>query len=224
MLLGGPGAGKGTQGTRLAERLGIPHISSGAILRRIVATEDSELARSARVINEGTLIPDGVANAIMFREMEKPDAASGFILDGYPRDVAQAEALDGFLAAREQALDAVVALLVAEEALVERLTGRLTCPACGESYHVRSAPPRVSGVCDRCGQALTVRADDQPDRIRTRLTEYRRKTEPLIGFYRMRGLLRPVDASGSEDEVLASILAALANEGSEGAVAATTAL
>ena len=198
VLLGPPGAGKGTQGTRLGERLGVPHIASGDILRHIVATEDSELARAARVINEGKLIPDAVANAIVFRELEKPEAASGFVLDGYPRDVPQAKALDAFLAAKDASLDAVLALLIAEEALVARLTGRLTCPNCGESYHVRNAPPQTPGVCDVCGSALMVRADDQPDRIRTRLVVYHRKTEPLMTFYRTRGgLLRTVVASAT---------------------------
>lgn len=224
MLLGPPGAGKGTQGARLEQRFRVPHISSGAILRRIVATEDSELARAARVINEGKLIPDAVANAIMFREIEGPKAAPGFVLDGYPRDVAQAEALDGFLAARGQVLDAVIALLISEETLVARLAGRLTCPNCGESYHIQNAPPRVAGVCDRCGHALAVRADDQPDRIRTRLEEYQRKTEPLIALYRAHGLLLPVDAAGTEDEVFASVLAALGNKGSRATVAAAAVL
>jgi adenylate kinase len=224
VLMGPPGAGKGTQGARLEQRFGVPHISSGAILRRIVATEDSDLARAARVINEGKLIPDAVANAIMFREIEGPKAAAGFVLDGYPRDVTQAEALDAFLAARAEALDAVVALLISEETLVTRLAGRLTCPNCGESYHIQSAPPRVTGMCDRCGGTLAVRADDQPDRIRTRLEEYQRKTEPLIALYRAHGLLRPVDAAGSEDEVFASVLGALGNEGSRVTVAAAAAL
>lgn len=207
--MGPPGAGKGTQGMLLAERYAVPHIASGEILRRLIATEDSELARAARVINEGKLIPDAVANAIAFREMEKPGAARGFILDGYPRDVAQAEALEGFLAARGQALDASVALLAGEDVLVERLTGRLTCPVCETSYHARSDPPRAPGVCDREGAALVVREDDHPDRIRIRIALYHQKTEPLVAFYRERGLLREVDAVGTEAEVCRAIERAL---------------
>lgn len=213
VLLGAPGAGKGTQGTRLGERLGVPHVASGDMLRHILATENSDLARAARVIDQGRLIPDSVANAILLGDLEKQGASRGFVLDGYPRNVPQAEALEAFLAAKGLSLDATLALQIDEKALIVRLTGRLTCPNCGESYHIHSAPPRVSGICDVCGSALGVRADDQPDRIRTRLAVYRRKTEPLLNFYCARGLLRAVDASGSEDEVFASLWAALGEAG-----------
>ena len=209
VLTGPPGAGKGTQSSLLAARWGVPHIASGDILRRIIATEDSDLARSARVINEGKMIPDAVANAIVFRELDKPEAAPGFILDGYPRDVAQAGALAEYLDEKGCALDAAVALRIDREALVERLTGRLTCPQCGESYHVRAAPPKAAGVCDLCGHALVVREDDQPDRIRTRFEVYAEQTEPLLDWYRGRGLLRTVDGSGTEHEVLDRILRVL---------------
>jgi len=215
VLLGPPGAGKGTQGTRLAECFAVPHIASGDILRRIMATEDSDLARAVRVINEGRMIPDAVANAVVFRELARPEAAQGFILDGYPRDVVQAEALERYLADKGQILDAVLALMIEEQALLARLVGRLTCPNCGESYHAVVAPPKVSGICDRCGHALGVRRDDEPDRIRTRFAVYREKTEPLMAFYRERGLLKAVDASGSEETVFAAVLQAVGAGGSQ---------
>lgn len=210
VLLGPPGAGKGTQGTRLAEHFDVPHIASGDILRRIAATAEGELAR---VINAGRMIPDDMANAIIFRELERPEAARGFVLDGYPRDVAQAEALERYLAARGQALDLAPALQIDEEVLVARLAGRLTCPNCGESYHVRNAPPRTPGICDRCGHALEVRRDDQADRIRTRLAVFHEKTEPVMSFYRARNLLRSVDASGNEDQVFGAIVDAIVSGG-----------
>lgn len=206
VLLGPPGAGKGTQGTLLSERWGVPHVASGEILRRALADDkDTELARTAQTIKQGNFIPDAVANAVVFRELDRPEAAGGFVLDGYPRDVAQAEALEDYLRQKAWTLDAVVALLIEEQALVARLMGRLTCPRCGESYHVRSAPPLKEGVCDKCGAALVVRDDDQPERVRTRLALYHQKTEPLIAFYRERGLLRTVDGSGAEDTVFAAV-------------------
>lgn len=205
VLLGPPGAGKGTQGARLAAVWGVPHIASGTILRRLVATEKGDLAQQARVINEGKMIPDRVANAVVLKELEKPSALEGFVLDGYPRDVPQARVLDEFLEGRKQRLNAVVLLQVAEGTLITRLAGRLTCPACGESYHVAAAPPRVSGRCDRCGGALVVREDDQPAWVRTRLAVYEEKTKPLMAYYRARGLLHVTSAEGTEDEVFALV-------------------
>ena len=216
MLLGPPGSGKGTQGRLLAARCGVPHIASGAILRRIVATEDSELAREARVIHEGQMIPDRVANAVALRELDKPDAAGGFVLDGYPRDVPQAEALQGYLDGRSQRLDAVIVLEIRGESLIARLAGRLTCPNCGESYHVEHAPPARPGLCDRCGHALRVREDDQPERVRTRLALYGQNTEPLVAYYEARGLLRPVDGSLDVDQVFAQVARAAGLDGLSG--------
>jgi adenylate kinase len=206
VLMGPPGAGKGTQGTLLAERWGVPHIASGDILRRALATEEQGvLAQTAQTIRQGNFVPDSVANALVLGELEAPDAARGFVLDGYPRNVAQAEALEWHLAERRLALHAVVALQIDETTLIARLSGRLTCPQCGESYQVRHAPPRVTGVCDRCGGELIVRDDDRPEHLRTRLALYAHKTEPLVSFYGRRGLLRSVDARGTEEEVAARV-------------------
>lgn len=209
VLIGPPGSGKGTQGARLATAWGIPHIASGAILRRIIATEDSDLARAARVINEGKYIPDAIANAIAFRELSKPEAESGFLLDGYPRDVAQAEALDAFLRQGKRRIDVAVELDIDPDLVVERLAGRLTCPNCGQTYHIRAMPPQKPGFCDRCGSVLTVREDDQPERIRYRFDLYREKSGPLVAFYREQGVLRTVDASVDEDGVFTAIVSAV---------------
>ena len=210
--MGPPGAGKGTQGTLLAKRWGVPHVASGAILRRVLADPASSggaLAHAAEVINEGGFVTNDVANAIVFRELDKPPARRGFVLDGYPRDVAQAEALEEYLLAGRRELNAVVALQIDEEILIARLAGRLTCPQCGATYHVQAAPPAREGVCDNCGTALIVREDDEPESIRTRLALYVDKTEPLAAFYAMRGLLRLVDAAGTEGDVAKRVLAAV---------------
>lgn len=210
VILGPPGAGKGTQGKRLAAYWGVPHVATGDILRRVIATEDTDLARAAQVIQQGHLVPDEVANALLFRELsESPEARNGFVLDGYPRTVPQAEALAGFLAAQGQALDAALLLLVSEETLLARLSGRLTCAQCGASYHVTKDPPQLPDVCDRCGSGLSVRDDDRPDHILTRFQHYHVRTEPVIAFYRASGQLRPVSAEGTEEEVFARCLEAV---------------
>ncbi len=211
MLMGPPGAGKGTQGTLLAKRWGVPHVASGAILRRALADPEASggaLAQAAQVIKDGGFVTNEVANAIVFRELDKPAARRGFVLDGYPRDVAQAEALEDYLASgRRGGLDAVVALQIDEETLIARLAGRLTCPQCGATYHVRTAPPAREGVCDDCGAALIVREDDEPESIRTRLALYAEKTEPLTDFYEKRGVLRVIEASGTENDLAKCVLA-----------------
>lgn len=208
--MGPPGAGKGTQGTLLATRWGVPHVASGAILRRAMANEaGSSLARAAQNIKQGNFVPDEVVNAIVFAELDRPEARRGFVLDGYPRDVTQAEALETYLNEQKRPLDAVVLLGIDADTLVGRLAGRLTCSQCGATYHVESAPPRVENVCDNCAASLAVREDDRPESIRTRLALYEEKTEPLIAFYARRGLLRSVDGAGSEDEVAARVFEAV---------------
>jgi adenylate kinase len=211
VLMGPPGAGKGTQGTLLAKRWRVPHVASGAILRRALANPASgdALSEAAQVINDGGFVTDEVANAIVFRELDRPAARRGFVLDGYPRDVAQAEALENYLSAGRRALNAVVALQIDEGALIARLAGRLTCPLCGATYHIQSAPPAREDVCDNCGAVLIVREDDEPESIRTRLALYAEKTEMLTAFYATRGLLWPVDAAGAEDAVAKRVLTAV---------------
>jgi len=168
------------------------------------------LARAARVINEGKMISDETANALMLRELALPETVNGYVLDGYPRTVAQAETLTGFLEGRGEALSGVIALEVSEAAVIDRLSNRITCPQCGETYHARLSPPKVVGVCDVCGYTpLTVREDDLPDRIRVRLGLYGERTRPIRQYYRTRDLLVPVDAEGTEDAVFARIIAAL---------------
>jgi adenylate kinase len=210
ILLGPPGAGKGTQAGTIASTYAIPHISTGDILRANVR-EGTELGLEAkRFMDAGELVPDDVIIGMVGDRLAQPDAANGFLFDGFPRTVPQAEALEALLAERDQPLDVVLRLAVDEDEVVSRLTGRRTCTACGAVFHVEHQPPATEGVCDACGGELVQRDDDREDVVRNRLEVYRRSTEPLEEFYWNRGLLRDVEAVGSVDEVAeraASVLA-----------------
>lgn len=204
VLLGPPGSGKGTQAARLAEALGVPRISTGDILRRNVA-EGTELGTKAKVYMEaGKLVPDEVVIAMTADRLKEPDAGKGFILDGFPRTVAQADAL-----AKLTPLDAVVNLFLEPEELVKRSAGRRICPKCESVYHVASNPPKVSGICNKCGSALVTRPDDREEVVRIRIETYERQTAPLIQYYKERGLLREVYASGVIGEISQRVQEAL---------------
>ncbi len=196
VLLGPPGSGKGTQGAKLAEVLGVPRISTGDILRQNVA-DGTELGRQAKVFMEsGKLVPDDLVIAMTAERLKAPDARKGFILDGFPRTIAQAEALS-----KLTPLDAVVNLFLEPEELVKRSAGRRVCPTCASVYHVVTNPPRKAGICDKCGSALVTRPDDREEVVRTRIETYERQTAPLVQYYKDRGLLREVYASGLIDEI-----------------------
>jgi adenylate kinase len=204
VLLGPPGSGKGTQAAKLAERYGIPRISTGDILRRNVA-DGTDLGKRAKAYMEaGKLVPDEVVIEMTARRLAEPDAKKGFILDGFPRTIAQAEALG-----KLTTLDVVVNMFLEPEELIKRSTGRRICPNCEALYHVLSSPPKVAGVCDRCGSKLTVRPDDREEVVRTRIDTYERQTAPLIGYYREKGLLREVYASGLIGEITSRVHEAL---------------
>jgi adenylate kinase len=205
VFLGPPGAGKGTQARELAREWGIPQVATGDMLREAVAA-GTPLGRQARAFMErGALVPDDVIIGLIAERLGQPDAERGFILDGFPRTPAQAEALDALLAERHQALDRVVFFDVPEAELLRRLTGRRACPACQATYHLVTHPPRVPGVCDRCGAALVQRPDDSEGTVRTRLKVYAEQTAPLLDHYRRRGLLATVPGVGPVDEVRAAI-------------------
>jgi adenylate kinase len=216
IFLGPPGAGKGTQAQRLAKRFGIPQLSTGDILRRAVA-EGTPLGKKAKgLMDAGQLVPDEVVNGIVDEALIKPEAQRGFLLDGFPRTVAQATALDEMLARRGRKIDDVISLEVPVEVLVDRLSGRLTCPVDGAVYHLRTNPPRKPGVCDRDGTPLVQRPDDQPEAVRRRLAEYENKTALLKGYYKPRSVLRNIDGVGIPDEVetrIVSVLGASATTG-----------
>lgn len=218
ILLGPPGAGKGTQAKMLTERHGIPQISTGDILRAAVAA-GTPLGRQAKAYMErGALVPDEVVIGIIRDRLKEADCQRGYILDGFPRTVAQAEALTATLRGLKAELTAVVSLEVQEAELVRRLAGRRTCQECGEPYHVEFHPPRKTGVCDKCGGPLVQREDDREETIRRRLRVYQEQTAPLIEYYRARSVLRTVNGLGEMGEIFARICRVL--EGRAGQTAA----
>jgi adenylate kinase len=207
ILLGAPGAGKGTQGALLAERLGLSRLATGDLLRESVRA-GTELGRAARrYMDAGELVPDDVILGLVREVMEQDRArgVAGFIFDGFPRTVPQAEALDQLLADVGEPLDAVVLLEVPDETIIRRLSGRRTCSRCGRVYNVFLEPPRQEGRCDACGGELVLRADDAADTVRRRLAVYREQTEPLIAYYRRRAAVAAVPADRPVAEVQAAL-------------------
>ena len=212
VLMGAQGTGKGTQATILAQAYRIPHISTGDILRQAVK-DGTPLGKKAQAVMErGELVSDDIMIGIVRERLARPDCEKGFIFDGFPRTIAQADAFTEAVRDRGLRLDAVVSLEVPREILLERMTGRRVCRGCGAIYHVKYSPPEVAGRCDRCGGELYQRVDDHPDAINTRLEAYERQTAPLIDYYRQRGLLKAVDGSGLVEEVAGAIKSAVAGQ------------
>lgn len=207
-LLGPPGAGKGTQAGLLKERYRIPQISIGDILRQAVADGTPLGVQARSYMEKGLLVPDEVIIGIVRERLEKPDCANGYIFDGFPRTVGQAQALE----AMAEPLDHALSLEVQEEELIRRLTGRRVCEACGALFHVSCRPPRNSGICDRCGGRLAQRGDDREETVRRRLEVYRVETAPLVDHYARRGVLRKVEGHGTVQEVFCRILEVLEGE------------
>lgn len=210
ILLGPPGAGKGTQAAWLSERYELAHLSTGDMLREAVAA-GAELGKQAKaVMDAGKLVSDELMIKLVEQRLGQPDAAKGFILDGFPRTRAQAEALDGLLAERGARLDAVLEIAVDDDALVDRISGRFSCARCGAGYHDRYKPTKTPGVCDVCGSSeFTRRADDNAETVRARLDAYNAQTAPLLPYYRQQSVLKTVDGMGSIDEVSRAIERAL---------------
>jgi len=204
-FLGPPGAGKGTQARDLAHEWGIPQIATGDMLREAVAAGTPLGCEAKRYMDQGALVPDDVVVGVMRERLAQADAARGFILDGFPRTIGQAEALARMLKELGQQLEGVVYFDVPKAELVRRLTGRRVCRQCGTSFHLASAPPARDGVCDRCGGELYQREDDSEATVANRLAVYARQTAPLLDYYRERGLLQPIAGAGSVDEVRAAI-------------------
>lgn len=211
VLLGPPGAGKGTQAKRLAERYGLAIIGTGDIFRDHVARGTPLGLQAKGYMDRGEYVPDEIAVTMVLDRLEQPDCREGFILDGFPRTVPQAQALERSLAEAGRPLHAVLNYKVGDEMVVKRLTNRLVCPGCGRPYNLEFKPPRVEGVCDVCGSRLRLRSDDDEVTIRHRLEVYRSETEPLVLYFWERGLLRDIDAEAAEQVVFDRTVEALSD-------------
>lgn len=210
ILLGPPGAGKGTQAKRLEDHYSITQLSTGDMLRALVNSGDPLGRRAKEIMDAGQLVPDEIMIEMISKRIDQPDCANGFILDGFPRTLVQAEELDQMLEKKDLKLDAVVEMRVDDEALVDRITGRFSCANCGATYHDRYNPPKVDGVCDVCGSTQFIRrSDDNEETVRSRLATYHRQTAPILPYYEDTGRLKTVDGMAPIDEVTRQIEAAL---------------
>lgn len=205
VFLGAPGAGKGTQAKRVAEKVALAHISTGDMLRAEVKSGSELGAQAKTFMDQGKLVPDQVIIDMVKERIRKPDAQAAWILDGFPRTLPQAEALDANLSG-DNALTHVISFAVPEDVLMGRLTGRRTCSKCGAIWHIENKPTKQEGICDACGGELTQRSDDRPEAIGKRLEEYRSLTAPLLAYYGDRGVLREIDADRSPDVVFEELL------------------
>ena len=209
LIMGTPGAGKGTQAKLLATQFNACHISTGDMLREAVRS-GSPLGREARrAMDEGRLVPDDVVVGLVEERLDSPECGKGFLLDGFPRTIAQARALDALLARRQQPLDGVVLIAIPREHAVERLSGRRVCERCGSMYHLRFDPPADPTRCNHCGGPLLQREDDREETIRHRMDVYARETEPVLEHYRAAGLLREIDGTGEREDVFGRLVGSL---------------
>jgi adenylate kinase len=210
ILLGPPGAGKGTQASKLESERGMVQLSTGDMLRAAVAAKTEVGLKAKAVMEAGDLVSDEIVTSILSDRLAEPDISSGFILDGYPRTEAQAQALEALLASKAMTLDHVIVMAVDEDALVERITGRFSCASCGEGYHDTFKRPKQDNVCDVCGSGnFKRRPDDNADTVRNRLAEYHAKTAPILPYYEAKGLVRRIDGMAPMDDVTAQIEAIL---------------
>ena len=209
IMLGAPGAGKGTQAKKIADKYGIPHISTGDIFRANIKA-GTELGKKAKAyMDQGALVPDELVVDLVADRVKQPDCEKGYVLDGFPRTIPQAESLDQVLSSMGQEIGFAINVEVPDEHIVRRMSGRRACVGCGATYHVVSAPPKTEGVCDQCGAQLVLREDDKPRTVEHRLEVYHRETEPLKAFYEARGVLRPVENQPTIEATTAVVLSAL---------------
>jgi len=201
ILIGPPGAGKGTQAKRMVERLSIPQISTGDMFRAAVQAGTPMGRKAKEYMDKGSLIPDDVVIGVVDERLKKDDCKHGYVLDGFPRTIEQAKALDGLLAMAGSKLDHVVVIAVPDDYLVQRLTGRRTCKGCGYMHHIEFDKPKKEGICDKCGGELYLRDDDKEETIRQRLTTYNQQTSPLIEYYSAKGIVRTIDGTGAMNKV-----------------------
>ena len=210
LLFGPPGVGKGTQAARLSKVFGIPHVATGDMLRAAIQSYTPLGQRAKGFIDQGQLVPDELVLELLGERLQQPDTARGFLLDGFPRTVPQAEVLGRMLIGYGKAMDRVIVLDAPEEELVKRISGRRTCESCQASYHVVAKPPRVAGICDRCGGVLKQRSDDSEEIIRNRLREFTAKTKPVVEYFVSNAWpVRKIDADGNMDQIFGRIYAAV---------------
>lgn len=211
VLVGPPGCGKGTQAVLINEKYEIPQISTGDILRNAVRNE-TELGKKAKeCMNAGQLVPNGLVIELMCERLNKEDCKQGYILDGFPRTIEQADSLDKLLKEKNEKLDCVLSIDVKDEEVVKRLSGRRQCPECGDGYHVEFKKPKKDDHCDKCGTALYQRDDDKEKTIRSRLEVYRNQTEPLLKYYSNKGILKTVEGKGSIEDIFKKISSLIKN-------------
>lgn len=206
IMLGAPGAGKGTQAKMIADKYGVPHISTGDIFRANIK-EGTQLGKEAKAyMDKGLLVPDELTVKILLDRVAKEDCADGYVLDGFPRTIPQAQVLDKALTERSDAIDYAIDVNVPDENIINRMSGRRACLACGATYHIVHIPPKTEGVCDRCGKELVLRDDDKPETVKKRLGVYHEQTQPLIDFYTEKGILKTVDGTADMQDVFAEII------------------
>ena len=200
IMLGAPGAGKGTQAKKIADKYQIPHISTGDIFRANIK-EGTELGKKAKsYMDQGQLVPDELTLELIMDRFQNPDCKNGYVLDGFPRTIPQAEALTEALAKKGETIDYAINVEVPDENIIDRMGGRRACLACGSTYHIVYAPTRVEGICDRCGEKLVLRDDDKPETVKNRLNVYHNQTQPLIEYYTRQGKLAEVDGTQSMED------------------------
>ena len=205
IMLGAPGAGKGTQAIKIAEKYGIPHISTGDIFRANIKN-GTELGKKAKeFMDKGALVPDELTCDLVVDRIHQDDCKNGFVLDGFPRTIPQAKALDTALEKDGESIDHAIDIEVPDQNIVKRMGGRRACLNCGATYHIISAPPKTEGICDNCGGKLTIREDDKPQTVQERLSVYHQKTQPLIDYYKKAGILDQVDGTQPLDQVFSMI-------------------
>lgn len=206
IMLGAPGAGKGTQAKKLAAKYSIPHISTGDIFRANIKN-GTELGKKAKTyMDQGALVPDELVVDLVVDRFKNPDCANGYVLDGFPRTIPQAEALEIALKAIGETVDSAINVEVPDEKIINRMSGRRACVGCGATYHIKYNPPKVEDVCDICGDKLILRDDDKPETVKNRLSVYHDQTQPLIDFYNRKGVMAEVDGTKDMDDVFSAIV------------------
>lgn len=209
IMLGAPGAGKGTQAKMIADKYGVPHVSTGDIFRANIKNGTELGMEAKKYMDQGLLVPDELTVKILLDRVSQPDCKNGYVLDGFPRTIPQAEVLDKALAELGESIDYAIDVDVPDENIVKRMSGRRACVSCGATYHVVHVPPKKEGICDRCGSELILRDDDKPETVKNRLDVYHKQTQPLIDFYTKKGVLKKVDGTVDMQDVFKAIVAIL---------------